>query len=250
METKKPRRALVTGASGGIGRAICTALAAGGYDVAVHYATDEAGAHESAAAVEAAGRRAAIVQADCEDAEAIGGAIDEATSALEGIDCLVANHAVVDFGYIRDLSLEQWRRTIDINMTGTFLLVRGCLGQMIERGWGRIIATTGSLAHHGGEGFSHLSASKAGIELLVKSAAFEAGPHAVTANLVSPGPTNTRLLADVPEDFMEKKFAELPLGRFAEPNDIAAAVAFLASEEARSVTGQTLRVNCGDVMYG
>jgi 3-oxoacyl-[acyl-carrier protein] reductase len=243
------RTALVTGAAGDIGRAIAGALAEAGADVAVHDRRAGSSLSAVAADVQAYGRRAVAVAGDVRDPEAVAAFVDKAIAALGKLDILVNNAGVMTEIPMLDLSLDDWRETIDTNLTGYFLCTRAVARHMIGRRSGSIINIASQLAYRGGIGLTHYSAAKAGVLGFTRAAARELAEHAIRVNAVAPGPVETQLVAPYKTaDWVEAKLATSVLKRLGRPDEVAGSVVFLASDSASLYFGQTLSPNGGGVM--
>ncbi len=239
------KRALVTGGSRGIGAAIARRLAAEGADIAITYA---ASASASAAAkvvgeIERQGRKVLAVAADNRDAKAVEAAVEQAATALGGIDILVNNAGIFIAAPIDSLTLEDFDATMTVNLRAAFVAVRAVLPYMGEGG--RIIAVGSNLALQAPhEGLTAYSASKAGLAMMGQALARDLAPRGITVNTVHPGSTNTDMNpaagAHAPD-----QIARTASKRFGAPDDIAAAVAYLAAPEARAVTGTAILVDNG-----
>lgn len=233
--------AFVTGASRGIGRAIAQRLAADGHDVAVSYASDADGAAETVKLVQAAGARALALQADVRSAEAVDRAFAEIAEKLGPVAVLVNNAGVRHDGLAVRLTDEDWTATIDANLTGAFNCSRGALRGMISARWGRIVMISSVSGTHGNSGQSAYGASKAGLIGLARTLAKEYARKKITVNAVAPGPVATAMT----EGLVEKIAEGVPLGRAGTPEEVAAAVSFLVSDEAAYITGVVLPVDGG-----
>ncbi len=226
------RRAIVTGGVRGIGRAIATRLAAAGAEVHVFDVED---AEDNAAAF-------AVHRVNITDTAAVGAAV----AALPGAAAILVNNA----GVTRDRSLmkmsdAEWADVINVNLTGAFNMMRAVAPGMAAAGGGRIVNVTSINGLRGKFGQANYAASKAGLIGLTKTAAREFGAKAITVNAVAPGMVLTDMALALPEAFRETALGEAALDRLAEPDDIAAAVQFLASDAARMITGQILQVDAG-----
>lgn len=243
--------ALITGAGRGIGAAIADRLARGGAAVAV-CDLDAAAAREVAAGLtERHGVRALGVAADIADGEAVRAAVAEVARELGPVDVLVNNAAIDVIGRFVDSGEETWDRIIAVNLRGTMTVTRAVLDPMIERGRGRIIHIASDAGRVGSSGEVVYSATKGGVIAFGKALAREVARHGITVNSLCPGPTDTALLGQVAE-YSQKMYdatlRAIPLRRVAEPADIAGVVAFLASDDAAYMTGQTLSVSGGLTM--
>lgn len=245
--------ALVTGASRGIGRAIALRLAADGCDVALNYVSQEgrdnaAEAAQVAQEVEALGRRAMVVEASVTEPEAVAGMVARVIDRLGRIDILVNNAGITRDRTLRKLELEDWNAVLAVNLTGAFNCAKAVLEHMLERGSGRIISLSSVVGLEGNFGQSNYAASKAGLLGFSKSLAREVARKGITVNCVAPGFIDTEMTQVIPEDVKTQILAGIPIGKMGKPEDVAAAVAFLASEEANYITGHVLSVNGGMYM--
>lgn len=241
---RPPRCALVTGAAGGIGRAICFALAEDGWPVAVCDRDERA--LDTAEEVRARGGEAIGLIWDVRDAVATRDAHAAAAAEFGPVEAVVANAAIVDrIAPAERLSEEEWRGEIDVNLTGAFLSMQPALEGMRERGRGRLLAVSSTAATDGLAGQASYAASKGGLLGLVRTLALELAPSGVTVNAVLPGMVETEKVAALPDEVRERALAAVPSGRFAAVEEVAAVVAFLASDAAAYVTGAWLPVDGG-----
>ena len=238
------RTALVTGGASGIGRAIVQAFVAEGAQVVV-LDRDADRARATAAEDGAAGG----VGADVADEEQVVAAVASARELLGRIDVLVNSAGLLTQSPLVDMPLAQWRETIDVDLTGVFLLCRAVVPEMVARGDGRVINIASQLALKGGASLTHYSAAKAGVLGLTKSLALEVSASGVLVNAIAPGPVQTPLVDGLSEDWKSAKRRELPLGRFGRPEEVAPTAVLLASSPGGDLyVGQTLGPNSGDVM--
>ena len=238
------RRALVTGATGGIGGSIARTLHAQGATVAVSGTRREA----LDALAGALGEGVYPLDCDLSDAAALDALPKRAAEALGGVDILVNNAGVTRDNLFMRMSDEDWDTVLRVNLTAAFRLSRGVLRGMVKARWGRIISITSIVGTTGNPGQGNYAASKAGLVGLSKSLAAEVASRGVTVNCVAPGFVETAMTDALSGDQRAKLLGAVPAGRMGAPEEIAAAVAWLASDEARYVTGQTLHVNGGMAM--
>jgi 2-hydroxycyclohexanecarboxyl-CoA dehydrogenase len=246
------RVAFVSGAARGIGRAIASRLAADGRAVAIGDLLEQE-AQETAAAIEASGGRAIAVALDVTKAEAVANAAAEAVDRLGPIDILVNNAGWDELHPFLETEEPFWDRVIDINFKGVLRLTKAVLPGMAEREWGRIVSISSDAGRVGSSGESVYAGAKGAIIAFTKTIAREVARNGVTANAVCPGPTDTAMLQQVMSGEGGDKVKEamrraVPMKRLGTPEDVAAAVTFLASEEAGFITGQALSVSGGLTM--
>ena len=238
--------ALVTGAGKNIGRTIALDLARRGASVVVNGRSDRAAVDAVVGEIEAAGGQAIGCMADVSDETSTQRMIADAVAAFGGIDVLVSNAGLRRQTKFLDMSLAEWREILSVALDGAFILTKAAVPHMISRGGGAIVALSGISTHVGTPNRCHVSASKAGLEGLMRALAIELAPHAITCNTVAPGMVDTVRGASAggaaPRSLGE---AGIPLGRKAAVEEISAAVRYLAGPDGRYVTGQTLHVNGG-----
>ncbi len=246
MADREKGVALVTGAGSGIGLAVARRLGRDGYAVVVNDLV-AASAEAAARAVTAAGGRALAAPGDVSSVVDVG-RIAAAAEAFGTPTLLVNNAGYGQQARFVDLTPEDFDRMFAVHVRGAFLCTRALLPGMLERRSGAIVMMASQLGQIGGIELVHYSAAKAALIGMTKALAREVSPQGVRVNAIAPGPINTPLVRGLSEDWRRAKAAELPLGRFGEPEDVAATVAFLASDEAGIYVGQTLGPNSGDVM--
>jgi glucose 1-dehydrogenase len=246
------RHALVTGADSGIGQGIAYELAAHGAAVAINYLGKPDSAEKMAKEIGAAGGQAICVQMDVSSEDDVTRAFSKARSDLGGLDLLVNNAGVEKPFKLQDMPLSEWRKVIDVNLTGAFLCAREAARAMIQdSAKGAIVNVTSVHEQIPWETFSHYCASKGGLKLFTQTIARELAPHGIRCVSVAPGAIDTPINADVLADPEQRKAveAEIPLGRWGEVPDVARSVACLASEDAGYVVGATLFVDGGMTLY-
>lgn len=248
MTTDRSRVALVTGAGNGIGRAVAEKLAGDGARVVVNDLEGET-ADEVVAGIVGSGGLAVTAPGDVSDERAVQEVVAKAKEEFGPPEILVNNAGLLQLVPFVELSIEDFDHMIAVHLRGTFLCTRAVIPEMLERGHGVVVNIASQLGQIGAPDLCHYAAANAGIIGLTKSLAREVSAQGVRVNAVAPGPINTGLVFDnLPAEWRENKAAELPLGRFGEPYEVAETVAFLASDAASLYVGQTLGPNSGDVM--
>ena len=242
MFSLEGKTALITGASGGIGGAIAKALARQGASLAL------AGRRREALEAIRSETGGHMLVADLGSAQGCMDLIENAMTVLGQIDILVNNAGLTRDGPAMRMKDEDWAQVIDVNLTGTFRLIRSAMKGMMKRRAGRIINMASVVGVTGNVGQANYAASKGGMIAMSKALAAELAPRGVTVNCVAPGFIETAMTADLPEKAKEAILASIPTGRMGNPEEIAAAVAFLASDEASYLTGTVLNVNGGMAM--
>jgi 3-oxoacyl-[acyl-carrier protein] reductase len=240
--------AVVTGGSRGIGRAICLRLAAMGAKVVINYVSRPEAAQETKAQVEALGAECVVVKFDVAKTSEVQEAFKQVTAACGRIDILVCNAGITRDGLLAVMKEEDWDQVMAVNLKGAFNCIKAGCRPMMKQRWGRIIIITSVVGFAGNAGQANYSAAKAGLVGLTRSTARELASRSITVNCVAPGYSETDMTSDLPETVKEKILAEIPLGSLGSPEDIAGAVSYLVSDDARYVTGQAIHVNGGMFM--
>ncbi|MEU6201930.1 SDR family NAD(P)-dependent oxidoreductase [Streptomyces sp. NPDC047061] len=235
--------AVVTGGARGIGQAVATVLAARGASVAVWDLNLE-GAEKTATAIQEAGGTAIAVGGDAADAAGVAEAAARTRSELGPVAILVNNAGITAYQPFTSITEDAWDRMIGVNLKGPFLVTKELVPDMLEAGWGRIVNISSSSAQTGAPSMAHYASSKGGVIGLTRALAMEFAGQGITVNHVPPGFIDTPLVRQGPID-VEAAAATMPMKRAGQPEDVAYAVAYLASEEAGYVTGQTLSTNGG-----
>lgn len=241
------RVAIVTGAGSGIGRATALRLARDGYSVVVNDLSAER-ADEVVGAIAAAGGTAIGVVGDVSSQDDVAALVQRTEQAFGPCTLLVNNAGHVHQAPFMELAPADFDRIFAVHVRGTYLCSRAVLGAMLVQGSGSIVNVASQLGQIGGVELVHYSSAKAAVIGMTKALAREVSARGVRVNAVAPGPINTPLVASLSESWRHAKAAQLPLGRFGEPEEVAAVIAFLASSEASLFVGQTLGPNSGDVM--
>jgi 3-oxoacyl-[acyl-carrier protein] reductase len=239
------RVALVTGASRGIGQATAIALARAGHDVIIHYHETKKGAEATLRQVALAGSHGWLAKADVSDWSQVQRLFRGLAKEKRTVDILVNNAGVYPRTRLGQIRIEDWRRTIDTNLSSQFYCAKLAAPSMIQRRWGRIINLSSILGQKGSKHGAHYAASKAGILGLTRSLALELAPHNITVNAVAPGAIETDILKEDTPEARGKRLRDIPMGRVGTPAEVADVVAFLASDAAQYLTGQVLAVNGG-----
>ena len=239
------KTALVTGAAGGIGKAIAIALAEDDFNVAVHYHSSQDEAFKTVTEIKDAGGVASAFQADLNDPDQITALVKEVTETCGSIHTLVSNAGVMHSQLLSFTKFEEWRNVMSTNLDAAFLLTKALSRLMARQKTGRIIYISSDAALLGDLMRCAYSASKAGLLGLAKTAARELAASGITVNTLTPGIIETNMTADIPETRKIKQLASIPMKRFGKPEEVAGVVRFLASEDAKWLTGQTISVDGG-----
>lgn len=243
------KRALVTGGSRGIGRAVCLALAARGMRVAVNYAGNAAAAEEVVqACLQQGAPDAFAVQADVSDAEQVRALVAAVSERWGGVDVLVNNAGITRDGLMMRMSEQDFDAVLATNLKGAFACMQAVMRPMMKQRWGRIVNLSSVVGLRGNLGQANYAASKAGLIGMSKSAAKELASRGITVNCVAPGFIETDMTAVLPESVRTALLGQIPLARLGAAEEVAEAVAFLASPEAAYITGQVLCVDGGMAM--
>ena len=240
--------AVVTGGSRGIGRAICLQLAEKGAKVVINYVSRSEAAEETRAQVEAIGGECLLVKFNVAETSEVQEAFKEIIAECGRIDILVCNAGITRDSLLIKMKEDAWDEVMAVNLKGAFNCIKEGCRPMMKKRWGRIIVVTSVVGFAGNAGQVNYSAAKAGLVGLARSSARELASRGITVNCVAPGFIDTDMTSGLPETVKEKMLAEIPLGVFGQPDDIAGAVTYLASDAARYVTGQAIHVNGGMLM--
>jgi len=241
------KKALVTGGAQGIGREIALAFAREGADVALLDLRLEA-AERTVGEIEAAGVRGFAFAGDVGEEGPVQAAVAEAEAALGQIDILVNNAGIDTTSQVAVMPTAMWDDMMRVNLRSVFLCTRAVLPAMVGRKWGRIISISSQLAHKGAADMAHYAAAKAGVIGFTRSLAYEVARDGVTVNCICPGPVDTELFRNIPEDWRTRKLGELPIGRAGRVDEIAPAAVLLASDEGSFFVGASINPNGGDYM--
>ncbi len=244
-----PRVALVTGASRGIGKAIALRLAKEAGVTVIGSATTEKGASAITEYFQAADLNGKGITLDISEGDNIETALEQVVKIAGSLPAILVNNAGItaDNLFLR-MNIDEWSKVINTNLTGTYRLIHACIRSMVKQRFGRIVNISSVVGVMGNPGQANYAASKAGIIALTKSIARELGSRGITANVVAPGFIDTDMTRVLSEDQNAKLLEQIPIHRMGQPEEIAAAVAFLVSSEASYITGETLHVNGGMYM--
>jgi 3-oxoacyl-[acyl-carrier protein] reductase len=240
--------AVVTGGSRGIGRAICLQLAQMGAKVVINFVSRSEAAEETKTQVEAIGGECLLVKFDVSKTSEVQEAFKQITAECGRIDILVCNAGITKDGLLATMKEDAWDQVMAVNLKGAFNCIKAGCRPMMKQRWGRIIVITSVVGFAGNAGQANYSAAKAGLVGLTRSTARELASRGITVNCVAPGYIDTDMTSELPETVKEKILSEIPLGILGQPEDIAGAVTYLASDAARYITGQAIHVNGGMFM--
>ena len=240
------KHALVTGSSRGIGRAIALELARRGYALAVHYARGEAAAREVAAEAERLGAaKVVVLGADLSERQATAELVARTASELGGLDVLVNNAGITRDGLLIRMKDDDWDAVLETNLSAVFRLTREAVKRMMKARWGRIVNVASVVGLMGNPGQANYVAAKAGLIGFTKTIAKEYGGRGITVNAVAPGFIESDMTAALPEKVQQEYLSAIPAGRFGKPEEVAELVAFLASDAAAYINGQTIAIDGG-----
>jgi len=240
--------ALVTGGSRGIGRAIALKLAAEGADVVINFAGNVAAAEATVSEIKALGRRALMIQADVASGEACTAMVESVIKEMGKIDILVNNAGITRDGLLMRMKDADWDAVLNTNLKSVYNCTKAVIKYMMKARSGRIVNISSVVGLIGNAGQANYAAAKAGILGFTKSVAKEVASRGITVNAIAPGFIKTDMTSTLPEKVVDQMLASIPLARMGEAEDIAKAAAFLVSDEAAYITGQTLHVDGGMVM--
>ncbi len=242
------KTALVTGASRGIGREIALELARQGANVAVNYAGSDEKANEVVEEIRQLERDAFAIQCDVSNGEAVASMIKETVDRFGNLDILVNNAGITKDNLLMRMKEDEWDDVLNINLKGVFLCTKAVTRQMMKQRSGRIINISSIVGASGNPGQANYVAAKAGVIGLTKTTAKELASRGITVNAVAPGFITTEMTDKLSDELKQEMLKTIPLAQFGEPKDIANAVVFLASDDSRYITGQTIHVNGGMLM--
>ena len=245
----KDRVALVTGAIGGLGRAISLHLAQEGATVALNYLVErDQDAEAFLKQLTSQGHHASLYKADVSRFDEAQRLIEMVTKDFGRVDVLINNAGITIDKTLKNMSAEQWEKVIGVDLSSVFYCSRAVVGQMLERGYGRIINTSSVVGQKGNFGQTNYAAAKAGMIGFTKALALETAKKGITVNAIAPGFVKTAMTEQIPKDVMDKILESIPVGRLADPSEIARAVVFLADEKSSYITGQVMGINGGFYM--
>jgi acetoacetyl-CoA reductase len=246
--TLQGKTALVTGGTGGIGSAICKKLAAAGAKVVATYIGDEAAAKDWQARMAADGVDALIVPCDVANFDDCKAMADKLNAEAGGVDILINNAGITKDATFRKMSADSWNAVLTVNLDSVFNVTKQFVDGMMTKGWGRVINISSINGQKGQFGQTNYSAAKAGMHGFTMALAQETAKKGVTVNSVSPGYIGTEMVMAVPEEVRNQIVAQIPVGRLGKPDEIAALVTFLASDDAAFITGANIAANGGQHM--
>lgn len=248
MRKLEGKVAVVTGASRGIGRAIALKLADEGAKVVVNYSGSQAKAEEVVATIQENGGEAVAVQASVSKTEEVSALMDAAVKTFGSLDILVNNAGITRDNLLMRMKEDEWDDVLDTNLKGVFLCTKAVTRQMMKQRAGRIINISSIVGVAGNAGQANYVAAKAGVIGLTKTTAKELASRNILVNAIAPGFIETEMTEQLPKDIKQGMLTQIPLAKLGQPEDIAKAVAFLASDDANYMTGQTLHIDGGMVM--
>ncbi len=240
--------AIVTGASRGIGKEIALTLAKEGANIVVNYSGNEEKAKETMDEILALGRKAIIYQCNVSDPTSVQSMIKETIQQFDKVDVLVNNAGITRDNLLMRMKESEWDDVLDTNLKGVFNCTKSVSRQMMKQRYGRIINISSVVGSSGNPGQANYSAAKAGVIGLTKTTALELAARGITVNVIAPGFITTDMTEKLPEDAKAAMLKQIPLGTFGEPKDIASLTVYLASDDAKYITGQTIHVNGGMYM--
>jgi len=245
LEVKQGRVALVTGSSRGIGRAIALELARQGYRLVINYRTAENAADRVRQEIAALGAEALVERADVSVESDVRALVEKTLAQFGRLDVLVNNAGILQDNFVSFMSEQEWDAVVDINLKGAFLCIKHASKPMVKQRWGRIVNISSDAGLMGDMRRANYSAAKAGLIGLTKAAARELAARGVTVNAIAPGYIETEMTSQLSEGKRSQMLTRIPMQRFGEPEEIAHAVAFLASEDAGYITGQVFSIDGG-----